>query len=100
MEDPKVGCTDGVLTIVLIPFSLAWSAWVYSTMWNWAAPELGLPLIGFGTMGVLASLHSAWTFRDTSTRKPEDGPLVVELLKSTLARGIAFAIGSAFYFWT
>lgn len=93
-------CGETLLTLALLPFSLAWSAFVYTKLWGWAAPVMGLPLIGIGTFGVLACLWGAWSVRPaTHENSAKRRSALVQLFEGSLARAMALGIGYAFHVW-
>lgn len=82
------GCLFALLTY---PLLCAYRALVYTSMWGWFAPALGLPAIGYGTMGVLAAFGALLTWRQTKSARPVYGMVAMQLAAISLFWATAWA---------
>ncbi len=77
------------------PLLCAYRVLAYASMWGWFAPALGLPALGYGTMGVLAAFGALWTWRmpgkETETQRSVYNMVAIKVLAISLLWATAWA---------
>lgn len=59
----KMSGAQAVAVMLLLPFGMAWSAFVFVKLWLWFALPLGLPVLGFTQMLGARFLWAIWSYR-------------------------------------
>ena len=91
---------DGLASLLLTPPLVAYSAFVAWKLWTWFAVPNDLPVLSYGSVGVLAALWSAWTIKTTLYKDTrEQRSLVKVQIEMAIARTLALGAGYAFKTW-